>query len=278
MTQEIIDTGDLPNDGSGDPLRAAFEKINNNFSNLFSTLGANLELIDTSAIDGEYIDPNNPQGQNIINIGQIVINNNQIVQQEVQLPPPPTLPTYTLEGGPYGNQQYINVGVTPNDGLGDPLRVAFEKINNNFSNLFLTSTTTTTSYTVGTDANQVIFEYPVAEFTQAEFQISSSDAQGANSQSILISAHLKNSATGVKWTGYGTNFEGDPLTRYDMDVIAGNVTIFANPIANTVQVHFIASTITWIGDQPPGIDIALDGYPTGNVLGTENGMILTTEN
>jgi hypothetical protein len=76
MTQEIIDTGDLPNDGSGDPLRAAFEKINNNFSNLFSTLGANLELIDTSAIDGEYIDPNNPQGQNIINIGQIVINNN----------------------------------------------------------------------------------------------------------------------------------------------------------------------------------------------------------
>ena len=28
----------------------------------------------------------------------------------------------------------INIGVLPNDGSGDPLRVAFEKINNNFAN------------------------------------------------------------------------------------------------------------------------------------------------
>ncbi len=38
MSQEIINTGDLPNDGSGDPLREAFEKINNNFANLFAVL------------------------------------------------------------------------------------------------------------------------------------------------------------------------------------------------------------------------------------------------
>jgi hypothetical protein len=31
--------------------------------------------------------------------------------------------------------EIINVGVLPNDGLGDPLRVAFGKINNNFANL-----------------------------------------------------------------------------------------------------------------------------------------------
>ena len=36
MTQQIIDTGAVPNDGSGDPLRQAFDKINNNFANLFA--------------------------------------------------------------------------------------------------------------------------------------------------------------------------------------------------------------------------------------------------
>ena len=35
MSQEIIETGETPNDGSGDPLRTAFDKINNNFANLF---------------------------------------------------------------------------------------------------------------------------------------------------------------------------------------------------------------------------------------------------
>ena len=37
MAQEIINTGALPNDGAGDPLRTAFGKINNNFAQLFST-------------------------------------------------------------------------------------------------------------------------------------------------------------------------------------------------------------------------------------------------
>ena len=36
-------------------------------------------------------------------------------------------------------QQIINVGTAPNDGLGDPLRTAFTKTNNNFSQLFATS-------------------------------------------------------------------------------------------------------------------------------------------
>lgn len=38
-------------------------------------------------------------------------------------------------------QQTINVGTTPNDGSGDPLRTAFEKCNNNFTELYSTSFT-----------------------------------------------------------------------------------------------------------------------------------------
>lgn len=36
-SQEIINIGALPNDGTGDPLRTAFAKINNNFTILFNT-------------------------------------------------------------------------------------------------------------------------------------------------------------------------------------------------------------------------------------------------
>lgn len=37
MAQEVINTGSLPNDGKGDNLRTAALKINNNFSQLFTT-------------------------------------------------------------------------------------------------------------------------------------------------------------------------------------------------------------------------------------------------
>ena len=37
------------------------------------------------------------------------------------------------------SQQYINVGGAPNDGLGDPIRTAFQKTNENFSELYANS-------------------------------------------------------------------------------------------------------------------------------------------
>lgn len=33
-------------------------------------------------------------------------------------------------------QQSINVGTAPNDGLGDPIRTAYQKCNNNFNELY----------------------------------------------------------------------------------------------------------------------------------------------
>ena len=102
--------------------------------------------------------------------------------------------SFTSSEGPYGSQEYISVGVTPNDGLGDPLRTAFGKINNNFSNLFQTAVNTTTAYTTGLTANQVIYEYPANAFTQGAFQIRSSitanscdcNHQTGDSQDITI--------------------------------------------------------------------------------------------
>lgn len=46
MAQRIINIGTLPNDRSGDPLRVAFEKINANFTELFSG------VLLTAGVDG----------------------------------------------------------------------------------------------------------------------------------------------------------------------------------------------------------------------------------
>ena len=58
MAQEIINVGTVANDGQGDPLRSAFTKTNNNFSQLFAAGGvsgisngtSNITILDSGAI------------------------------------------------------------------------------------------------------------------------------------------------------------------------------------------------------------------------------------
>ena len=218
--------------------------------------------------------------QKVINVSSLpqiipeVVNASAITTLEVV---EPQLFTFSTTDGPYGSQEYINIGATPNDGLGDPLRVAFGKINNNFSNLFFTTVNTSNTYTSGVTQGQVIYEYPANRFTQGMFQIRSSDPGTPDSQDITISAQLTNNNDAVKFTGYAMTFSGNSLTRYNMDVSSGNVRILANPIANAYILHFIASQVTFLGDPVPGVDIALNGY-ANSVMGTENNDIITTEN
>ena len=44
MAREIVNLGTGANDGTGDPLRTAFEKINNNFSELYSETAADSQI------------------------------------------------------------------------------------------------------------------------------------------------------------------------------------------------------------------------------------------
>ena len=50
MTQQIINVGSSANDGTGDPLRTSFQKINANFSELYATgaAGSDLDLTGNS--------------------------------------------------------------------------------------------------------------------------------------------------------------------------------------------------------------------------------------
>jgi hypothetical protein len=174
-------------------------------------------------------------------------------------------------------QEIINIGALPNDGEGDPLRTAFQKINNNFSKLFGTYYDTLETYTVGNTASQVIFTTSASTFTQAQFQINSSNPNTQDSQNILIKVSKNNNGLGVNWVGYGTSFNVNAVTRYDVVITSGNVNVTASPLTTDSLRHFISYQVTWVGGSDPGIDIALDGYPTGDLLGTENLLIMTTE-
>lgn len=64
MSQQIINIGSLPNDGTGDPLRIAYQKINTNFDQLFSAAGQYVSKI--IAGGGVTVDP--PSGYGIVTL------------------------------------------------------------------------------------------------------------------------------------------------------------------------------------------------------------------
>lgn len=171
--------------------------------------------------------------------------------------------------------EVINVGAAANDGTGDPLRVAFEKVNNNFANLWATGYNTVQAVSTGNTAGQLIWTIPVTSFTQAAFQINSSDQSGNNSQNIVINAAINNPKTSVKWTGHSTTFFGNAVTNYDMNVTAGNVNLVVNPIGNATLTHWISYQVT---DDPiiPGSYLVLN-QNASNALATENTLAITTE-
>jgi len=41
MTHQIINIGTIENDGTGDPMRTAFTKVDNNFSEIYSYMANN---------------------------------------------------------------------------------------------------------------------------------------------------------------------------------------------------------------------------------------------
>jgi len=172
-------------------------------------------------------------------------------------------------------QEIINIGAVPNDGEGDPLRTAFQKINNNFTQLYSTGAFTYDAYSFGDTAGQIIFETPANLFTQGNFQINSSDEDTNDSQNITLTVSISNDLADVKWSGHSTLFFNDPVTTYDVDIDDGNIRILVNPLVDANVYHFISAQITF-SNNAPGMGLALEGS-SGDVLGTELLIPITTE-
>jgi hypothetical protein len=175
-------------------------------------------------------------------------------------------------------QEIINIGAQPNDGEGDPLRTAFAKINNNFTQLFSTGFFTSNAYSTGDTAGQVIFESPVETFTQGIFQINSNDTTTTDTENIMLNVSVINDGSGLRWNGHNTLFNGNALTGYDMDIFDSNVRILVNPLVDTTIFHLISAQITWTGVPVPGLNLITDVAVDPLIIDTETDFSIETEN
>ena len=175
-------------------------------------------------------------------------------------------------------QEIINIGTQPNDGEGDPLRTAFAKINNNFTQLFSTGFFTSNAYSTGLSTDQVIFTAPVESFTQGIFQINSNDTTSTDTENITLNVSVVNDGSDLTWVGHSTLFFGNVLTGYDMDIFESNVRILVNPLIDTTIFHFISAQITWTGVPVPGLDLITDAEVDPLTINTEVDFIMQTEN
>ena len=172
--------------------------------------------------------------------------------------------------------QLVNVGTLPNDGEGDPLRTAFQKINNNFILMQQTSTQIASAVTLNSTPNQVIFEYPADEFTQGLIQIHSYREDNNDSQNAFLGAALNNDGLDITFTSYGITNVGNWLVNYDMDVSDGNVRLLVSPLQNVSINHFIAYQITFAGDLGLGVPMITENDQ--GIITETNTLQITTEN
>lgn len=248
ITVANIDIGDLPNDGTGDPLRIAFEKINQNFIDLANGLPAGPE--------GSFQYNANGESNGTANFRYIEANNTIAISSNVLPTGNITIGTIsnTVANFYIGNSGFylgnINVVESANI-LSFPIRVlpsakASFAINNLNAdgNLVANGSLTVNGLTVdgfsantsNNAANQIIFEYPTSIFKTATFQLKS--VQGNNSQTVTIAVNKNPNNNSVSFSVYGTIFIGPALTNYEVDVGYGNVRLMLSPLLNISMQHF----------------------------------------
>lgn len=241
MSFETINVGELPNDGTGDPVRVAFIKINNNFAQ-------------TTALTS----PAGPNGAIQLNLsettGNVTTNtfagssNLQVIGSNLNLGFN-IIPTGNINIGALGNRisnLYVsntgfnvgNVNITENNGILSLGNVSVDTLSSGNTS-FASATFTTTDNT----ENAVILSIPIASFNNGKFEIDSREDGTTSSQYAILNVTRNNDSTSVKYTVSGTIFTGTTLTTYDVDVSNSNVRIKVSPLVDSTIVHNISYQI-----------------------------------
>jgi len=265
---EFIDIGELPNDGTGDPLRVAFDKINNNFARIptLNQGGPNTAI--------QY--NNNGLSGGTANLVYDVPNN--AVRMNTDMVP---ITTNIVDLGS-DEKRYANLWLAKNDSLHignvsirENLGVLsfYNQANNliqsdiQVGNIYssgdifsignVTSTGTMTiqggiglnggisinseSFTTPNNtANQVIYELPQLSFSTVKFQISSYVVDSNDSQTATIVVHKRHDGIRAQHTIFGTVFIGNAVTRYNVDIAYGNLRLMVSPIPNLAIQHLFS--------------------------------------
>lgn len=262
---ELIDIGALANDGTGDPLRVAFDKINNNFSTLSALSFPNPGLPAGSfqytdgtnflgAANLVYDSSNNKVklGTNLaINSGanvtfasktdpihQIFVSNTGITMGNVIMAESSNTISFSVYGHP-GTK--ISLA-----GLND-IQVSGNIITSGnvaLGNSLAYGNTIVGSYSIDTPdntLNQVIYESPAANITSATFKITSIKATPTHyTQYAIVEATRPTDAASIKYVVHSTIFTGSPVTTYNVDIHFGNVRVMVSPQFNDTITHLVS--------------------------------------
>lgn len=137
------------------------------------------------------------------------------------------------------SQEIINVGALPNDGDGDPLRVAFTKANNNFSQLFSTTVVNSTANTSG-NTTQAIFQVAANTVTLGQVFLCTSEVGNVlNSQSTTFTVLLSQDHSNVLYNPISNVSFGNALTTYSFAISSGNLVVSAIPVTSANLTHYV---------------------------------------
>jgi len=261
MSYEIINVGELPNDGTGDPVRVAFIKINNNFSlsqdtydprgvngaiqfkqvvfdsnsNTFSnTFGAsnNLSFNSTSnslQVEGKITPLTNGNldlGTSNNRIGNIYVNSSGMQIGNIKISSTGNTLNFSVAGS----------NVAPALSLGNMI-VESDIFYGNTKLSSAIATTTTDG------ANLTILSIPLTQIKEGEFNIQSRRANSLGSQTATVKAHVNNTGTTATYVVYGTMFVGPALTNYNVGITSSNVELKVSPLVNDTIIHTINYSI-----------------------------------
>lgn len=264
---ELINIGDLPNDGTGDPLRVAFQKINTNFESipLLNQGGANQSIqFNNDGLSGGtanllYDTPNNtvrfdtdlvPITTNVVDIGSNtkVISNIWLNKNDSFHLGNVTIGEINnilniFKTGDKTSQSDLQVGNIYATGeiiaIGNVQSTGDITINGgiNLSNISINTANVTTTSNV---TNQVVYQLPQTNFTTLRLQITSHRPDNNDSQSVSMTVNKRTDGIQARHTVFGTVFNGNPLTTYNADIAFGNVRIMVSPIPNVEIVHLVS--------------------------------------
>jgi hypothetical protein len=251
MAYANIIIGELPNDGTGDPLRIAFGKINNNFANLQTLvdpegpIGA-FQFKNTSNINGEI--SNSYSGTSALTF------NGSNVTLGTSIIPTTTIVDIGSSANSIKNiyvSNSLKIGNVTLTGSADTIQYSanVSAINVNASNILSFGTTVAVNnsaflaITSNNDADQTLFQMPMSGMRTARFEITSVEANSQNSQFAVVETTKQNNNSNVKYVISGTMFLGDVLTHYSVMTEFGQLKFNVSPFANSTITHNVICKI-----------------------------------
>jgi len=250
MAYANILIGDLPNDGTGDPLRVAFGKINNNFAILevvAQPSGPNgaFQFKTTSNINGEI--SNTIAGTSALTFdgSNVTIGTNIIPTANVNI----GSPANTIQNIYVGNS--IKVGGviltgTPNSINYSATVSAVDLKATNSLQIGTTVLVDTSAFQVITpdsSIDQLIYQIPMSQMRTVRFEITSVESNTQNSQFAVVEATKQNNNSGVKYVVSGTIFVGTVLTNYSVTTTFGQLKFNVSPFLNSTITHSVVVKI-----------------------------------